>query len=102
MLPLRVRYFERFSVFVSPPLLYHCLCPVLSIPLSTGYASLFTKIPIKQTLEGHLSSVLSLDFLNTGLQLLSGGADGLVKLWMLKTSECIKTFDEHVDKVSSC
>ncbi len=27
------------------------------------------------------------------------GADGLVKLWTIKTSECVNTFDHHDDKV---
>lgn len=27
------------------------------------------------------------------------GADGLVKLWLVRTNECTKTFDEHEDKV---
>lgn len=27
------------------------------------------------------------------------GSDGLVKLWTIKTNECIKTLDAHQDKV---
>lgn len=27
------------------------------------------------------------------------GSDGLVKLWTIKSNECVKTFDEHQDKV---
>lgn len=27
------------------------------------------------------------------------GSDGLVKLWTIKTNECVKTFDAHQDKV---
>lgn len=27
------------------------------------------------------------------------GADGLVKLWTVKTNECIATYDQHEDKV---
>ena len=27
------------------------------------------------------------------------GSDGLVKLWTIKNSECVKTFDEHEGKV---
>lgn len=26
------------------------------------------------------------------------GSDGLLKLWTIKTNECVKTFDEHQDK----
>lgn len=27
------------------------------------------------------------------------GSDGLMKLWTIKSNECVKTFDEHEDKV---
>lgn len=30
---------------------------------------------------------------------LSSGSDGLVKLWTIKTNECVKTLDAHQDKV---
>lgn len=33
------------------------------------------------------------------MQILSAGADGLVKLWSTRTSECINTFDEHEDRI---
>lgn len=33
------------------------------------------------------------------LQLLSSGADGLVKLWHVRSTECLNTFDGHEDKV---
>lgn len=36
--------------------------------------------------------------LNLSLSLFSG-SDGLVKLWTIKTNECVKTFDAHQDKV---
>ena len=32
-------------------------------------------------------------------QLLSTGSDGLLKLWTIKTSECVDSFDHHTDKV---
>lgn len=32
-------------------------------------------------------------------QILSGGADGLVKLWNVASGECVNTFDQHEDKV---
>lgn len=31
---------------------------------------------------------------------LSSGSEGLLKLWTIKTNECIKTFDQHLDKVT--
>lgn len=30
---------------------------------------------------------------------LCSGSDGLLKLWTIKNNECIKTFDDHDDKV---
>lgn len=33
------------------------------------------------------------------MQVLSAGADGLVKLWNARTSECMNTFDEHEDRI---
>jgi U3 small nucleolar RNA-associated protein 13 len=33
------------------------------------------------------------------MQVLSGSADGLVRLWNVGTGECVATFDEHQDKV---
>ena len=27
------------------------------------------------------------------------GADGLLKLWTIKTNDCVNTFDRHEDKV---
>jgi U3 small nucleolar RNA-associated protein 13 len=38
-------------------------------------------------------------FLSTGLQLVSSGADGLIKLWTIRTNECETTMDGHSDKV---
>jgi U3 small nucleolar RNA-associated protein 13 len=42
--------------------------------------------------------VLRISFLNQGTQLVSSASDGLIKLWSIKTSECVGTFDEHEDK----
>ncbi|XP_039275258.1 transducin beta-like protein 3 [Nilaparvata lugens] len=52
-----------------------------------------------QTFEGHGSSVLRVEFLSRGLQLVSVGSDGLMKLWCIKSSECMATFDQHDGKV---
>ncbi len=32
-------------------------------------------------------------------QALTCGADGLVKLWNVRSAECVATFDEHSDKI---
>ena len=29
------------------------------------------------------------------------GSEGLLKLWTIKTNECVKTFDQHLEKVST-
>jgi U3 small nucleolar RNA-associated protein 13 len=46
-----------------------------------------------------LNSVLQVSFCSAGMQLYSSGADGLFKLWTVKSNECVGTFDEHEDKV---
>ena len=38
-------------------------------------------------------------FVRRSAQLVSSGSDGLVKLWSLRTSECVSTLDGHEDKV---
>ena len=35
------------------------------------------------------------------MQLASSASDGLLKLWNVRTDECIATMDNHTDKVSS-
>ncbi|KAH7951980.1 hypothetical protein HPB52_016325 [Rhipicephalus sanguineus] len=55
--------------------------------------------PVDQTFEGHECSVLKVVFLAHGMQLLSSGADGNLKLWNVNANECVQTLDEHEDKV---
>lgn len=43
--------------------------------------------------------MLRVDFLSQGMQLVSSSSDGLVKLWNIKDEECVKTLDNHEDKV---
>ncbi len=81
-----------------------------------------------KTLEGHSASVLTVRFVSfrmpppntiseadildnenashvhqnstyNSLQVLSGSADGLLRLWNVRTGECVHTFDEHQDKL---
>ena len=56
-------------------------------------------IVILQTLEGHDSSVLRAEFISQGMQLVTAGADGLLKLWNIKTSECTATFNDHDGRI---
>jgi U3 small nucleolar RNA-associated protein 13 len=55
-----------------------------------------------QTFEGHSNSVLRVDFITRGMQLVSCASDGLVKVWNVKDEECATTLDGHDEKVSSC
>ena len=52
-----------------------------------------------RTFQGHTASVLRVRFLSAGLQLVSSGADGLIKLWTVRTNECEATLDGHSGKV---
>lgn len=58
--------------------------------------SLRIRCPIPQ---GHTASVLSVAFVSAGTQLVSGGADGLLKVWTVRSDECEATLDAHTDKV---
>ena len=54
---------------------------------------------LKRTFEGSTASVLSIQFVNAGLQILSSSADGLIRLWSIRNGECENVFDKHQDKV---
>ena len=45
-----------------------------------------------KVLEGHNGSVKTLSWLRGGLHVVSGGDDGLLKCWLVKTSECVGTW----------
>lgn len=54
----------------------------------------------KKTLEGHTNSVQRVKFFNREHpQLLSCGADGLIKLWDYKQGEIIKSLDNHDQRI---
>jgi U3 small nucleolar RNA-associated protein 13 len=52
-----------------------------------------------KTFEGHSNSILRVGFINNGLQVVSAGSDGLIKIWDLKRNECLATLDEHSDRI---
>jgi U3 small nucleolar RNA-associated protein 13 len=52
-----------------------------------------------KTFEGHSNSILRVGFINSGLQVVSAGSDGLMKIWDLKRNECLATLDEHSDRI---
>lgn len=55
------------------------------------YDNFFVLVVHKSGLRPLWPNSISLSFLS--------GSDGLVKLWTIKTNECVKTFDAHQDKV---
>jgi U3 small nucleolar RNA-associated protein 13 len=54
-----------------------------------------------KTLEGHTQSVLKIDFMSVGMQMVSVGGEGVMKLWTIKNDECVGTFEGHENKVRS-
>ena len=54
---------------------------------------------ILRSIQGHSSSILQVQFLTHGIQLASSSSDGVIRLWSLKTAECLCTLDLHSDKV---
>ena len=51
-------------------------------------------------MEGHLKSILSLDFSPNGYQLATASEDNLVKIWDLRQSKCIYTIPAHKNLIS--
>ena len=45
-----------------------------------------------KVMEGHNGSVKCISWLRGGLHVVSGGDDGLLKCWLVKTSECVGTW----------
>lgn len=48
-----------------------------------------TKLSLFKTLEGHGNAVMRACFMSHGQQLVSVGADGLIKVWNLETADCV-------------
>lgn len=46
-----------------------------------------------------LSLALALIHIHAHTRSPHSGSDGLIKLWTIKTNECVETFDQHTDKV---
>lgn len=57
-----------------------------------------------RTLEGHVTSVLRVQFMHQGSKLITAGSDGLLKVWDLEKKpgdECVCTMDAHADRIWS-
>lgn len=37
--------------------------------------------------------------MNNGIQIISSGSDGLLKIWLIKSGECLATLDHHAARV---
>ena len=61
--------------------------------LRTGRCVLF--------MEGHLKTILTVDFSQNGYQLASGSEDNSVKIWDIRQSRCIYTIPAHKNLVSN-
>ena len=47
------------------------------------------------TLEGHLGSIVRLNWFSFGTQLISGSSDGVIKIWNVKKQTCLNTYEKH-------
>ncbi len=65
--------------------------------LGAGIAHICIRVAITFPLESWQLNIAPA--LTRYLQVLSSGADGLVKLWSCRTGECANTFDEHAGKI---
>lgn len=45
------------------------------------------------------SSILKIQWINQGLQIVSGDINALLKIWNVKKQQCVGTFESHDDKV---
>ena len=52
-----------------------------------------------RTFQGHSASAMRVRFLSGGLQLMSCDAEGLMRLWNIRSNECVFTLDAHDDKI---
>lgn len=51
-------------------------------------------------MEGHLKSILSIDFNPNGYQVATGSEDHSIKVWDLRQSKCIYTIPAHSNIIS--
>lgn len=51
-------------------------------------------------MEGHLKTILSLDFNPNGYQLATGSEDNTCKIWDLRQTRCVYTIPAHTNLIS--
>lgn len=85
------------------PTSYYSVTPTRS--LSTGDRTVriwnLKDLSCVRTLQGHTASVLTVGFIRSGLQLLTTGADGLMKIWNLRDGEVCPSFhaSDHMSMI---
>eukprot|EP01063_Lacrimia_lanifica_P011425 TRINITY_DN18208_c0_g1_i1.p1 TRINITY_DN18208_c0_g1~~TRINITY_DN18208_c0_g1_i1.p1 ORF type:complete len:882 (+),score=384.82 TRINITY_DN18208_c0_g1_i1:88-2733(+) len=52
-----------------------------------------------KTFQGHQNPVLSVVFINQGLQLISASSDGMLKVWAIKQHSCLATLSGHTQRI---
>ncbi|KAJ9464311.1 putative U3 small nucleolar RNA-associated protein 13 [Diplonema papillatum] len=56
---------------------------------------------IVKSFQGHITPVLTLAFVNLGLQIISASTDGMLKVWGIKLHTCLATIQAHKDRIWS-
>jgi U4/U6 small nuclear ribonucleoprotein PRP4 len=51
-------------------------------------------------MEGHLKTILSLDFNSNGYQIATGSEDNTCKIWDLRQNKCVYTIPAHKNLIS--
>ena len=52
-----------------------------------------------RTFQGHTTSTLRVRFISGGLQLLSSDAEGIIRLWSIRSNECMFSIDAHSERI---
>ena len=77
--------------------------PVFLCSFTGLFTHLFVRVPssfMRSLYSLYLDWLLFLFFFPANLiNFAVAGSEGLLKLWTIKTNECVKTFDQHLDKV---
>lgn len=75
-------------------------CSIIKWDIETGARSFVSRRTRKEVGDAHTKQVLAVATCDDGSLLASGGADHVIKIWDLRSSELITTFKGHRDTVS--